>query len=117
MEILSTIGSFLFSVAFSIGSILLGPAPDPTSEPGLSAAIPASTAVFETSLAAPISSSASSLTLAENAVRGGGAVSGYACFTIDEGSSQAEFVCGTVAATAVTDLMRGVSPLTGTTTD
>jgi hypothetical protein len=43
-------------------------------------------------------------------------VSGYTCFTIDEGSSQAEFTCGTVSGTSVTSLLRGISPATGTTT-
>ncbi len=86
-------------------------------EPQLSAALPQAVAVFETSLQSPITSSATSMTLTANAVRGGGALSGYNCFAIDEGSAQAEFVCGTVSSTAVTAMLRGISPLTGTTTD
>lgn len=80
------------------------------------AALPSATAVFETSLASPISSSATSMTLTANAVRGGGSLSGYNCFTVDEGSAQAETICGTVSGTSVTSLTRGISQATGTTT-
>lgn len=82
----------------------------------LGAALPSATAVFETSLASPITSSATSMTLSANAVRGGGSISGYNCFTIDEGSAQAETTCGTVSGTSVTSLSRGISQATGTTT-
>lgn len=87
-----------------------------TPDARLGATLPSATAVFETSLASPITSSATSMTLASNSVRGGGSISGYNCFTIDEGSSQAETVCGTVADTAVTSMTRGISQSTGTTT-
>lgn len=80
------------------------------------ATLPQSVAVFETSLQSPLASSGDGMTLTANAIRGGGALSGYNCFTIDEGSAQAEFVCGTVSGTSVTDMIRGVSPSTGTTT-
>lgn len=79
--------------------------------------LPQAVALFETSLAAPITSTANTMTLTSNSVRGGGSLSGYNCFTIDEGSAQAEFVCGTVATTTVTGLTRGISPLDGTTED
>ncbi len=79
------------------------------------ATLPSATAVFETSLASPLTSSATTMTLTANAVRGGGALSGYNCFTIDEGSAQAETVCGTVSSTAVTNMTRGISQSTGTT--
>lgn len=79
--------------------------------------LPGAPALFETSLAAPITSTASSMTLTSNSVRGGGSLSGYNCFTIDEGSAQAEFVCGTASSTSVTGLVRGISPSDGTTAD
>lgn len=80
------------------------------------ATLPSATAVFETSLASPITSSATSFTLASNSVRGGGTLSGYNCFSIDEGSAQAETVCGTVSGTTVSSVTRGISQATGTTT-
>lgn len=80
------------------------------------AALPQAVGVFETSLASPITSSATSMTLAENAIRGGGSLSGYNCFTVDEGSAQAEIICGTVSSTAVSSLSRGISYANGTTT-
>lgn len=82
----------------------------------LGSALPSATAVFETSLAAPITSSATTMTLTANSVRGGGSLSGYNCFTVDEGSAQAETICGTVSGTTVSTLSRGISQSTGTTT-
>lgn len=56
------------------------------------------------------------MTLTANAIRGGGTLSGYNCFTIDEGSAQAETICGTISGTTVSSLSRGISQSTGTTT-
>lgn len=114
--------SMLASAVLAVGAVAfvtpLFPAPvvEPI-EQSLGAALPSATAVFETSLAAPISSSATTMTLTANAVRGGGSISGYACFTVDEGSAQAETICGTVSGTTVSSLTRGISQATGTTTD
>jgi len=106
------------SALIFIGSIFTpAPAPAPLAPaPNLGAALPQAVGVFETSLAAPISSSATTLTLTANAIRGGGTLSGYNCFTVDEGSAQAEVLCGTVASTAVTGISRGISYANGTTT-
>ena len=42
---------------------------------------------------------------------------GFHCYTIDEGRTDAEYVCGTLtSAKTVTGLTRGVSYLTGTST-
>jgi len=83
----------------------------------LGATLPQGVAVFQTSLLSAITSSASSMTLVANSVRGGSSLSGYQCFTVDEGSSIAEYICGTVSGTSVTSLVRGVDPLTATTTN
>lgn len=56
------------------------------------------------------------MTLVANSVRGGGTLSGYNCFTVDEGRTDAEYICGTVSGTSVTGLERAVSPSNGTTT-
>jgi hypothetical protein len=77
--------------------------------------LPNATAVFETSLASRITSTDTSMTLVSNSA-GGETVNGYDCFTIDEGLSTAEYVCGTVSATSVTGLERGLSYANGTTT-
>lgn len=84
-------------------------------ELNVGAELPDAPALFETSLAAPITATADSFTLTSNTVRGGGSLSGYNCFTIDEGSAQAEFVCGTASSTSVTGVTRGISPSDGTT--
>ncbi len=83
----------------------------------LGATLPQGVAVFQTSLLSAITSSASSMTLVANSVRGGSTLSGYNCFTVDEGSSIAEYICGTVSGTSVTSLTRGIDPVTGTTTN
>lgn len=116
MEILSSIGTFIAKAIATPLMFVLSVAGFGGANTNVGATLPSATAVFETSLASPISSSASSMTLTANSVRGGGTLSGYNCFVIDEGSAQAEFTCGTVTGTTVTSLLRGVSPTTGTTT-
>lgn len=81
------------------------------------ASLPQGVAVFETALLSAITSSASSMTLTANSVRGGSTLSGFNCFTIDEGKAEREDVCGTVSGTTVSSLTRGVDPLTATTTN
>src|SRR4051794_31025531 len=71
--------------------------------------IPGGEALFETSLQSRISSTDTSMTLVANSLRGGGTISGYHCFTVDEGRTDQEFICGSVSSTAVTSLERGVS--------
>ncbi len=114
MNILHSIGAAIFSIGL-VFSGWLGFTP-PVESPDLSAQIPQGTAIFETSLASPITISATSMTLTTNSVRGGTTLSGYNCFTLDEGLSTAEFICGSVSGTSVTSLERGIDPATGTTT-
>lgn len=77
--------------------------------------LPGGEALFSTSLASRISASDTSMTVVRNSA-GGTAVSGYHCFTIDEGRSDAEFVCGTISGTSVTGLERGISYTNATST-
>jgi hypothetical protein len=79
--------------------------------------LPQGPAVFETSLQSRISSSDTSMTLVANSVRGGSTLSGYQCFTIDEGRTDMEYICGTISGTTVSSLERGIDPLTATTTN
>ena len=111
---LHAIASAFIGIATFIGS-LFGAAP--ATGPSLGAALPSGTAVFETSLQSRISSTDASMTLVSNSVRGGSALSGYNCFTVDEGRTDAEYVCGTVSGTSVTSLTRGIDPATGTSTN
>jgi hypothetical protein len=50
-------------------------------------------------------------------VRGGTALSGFNCFTLDEGRTDMEYVSGTVSGTTVSSLTRGIDPVTATTTN
>jgi len=79
--------------------------------------IPRPVALFETSLASAISSSASTMTLVSATDKDGNtlASSTYA-FIIDEGTASEEFVIAGCTGTACTGMIRGVSVLTGTTT-
>jgi hypothetical protein len=116
---LHAIASAFIGVAAFISS-LFGGAPAPAQAPAprtLGAALPSGTAVFETSLQSRISSTGTSMTLVSNSVRGGSSLSGYNCFTIDEGRTDAEYVCGTVSGTSVTSMTRGLDPATGTSTN
>lgn len=79
------------------------------------ASIPVTPALYESSLASPISASVASLTLVRGTDIAGNSLSGYMCFTIDSGSPAVEFVCGTASSTNVTGLTRGIDPITGVT--
>jgi hypothetical protein len=56
------------------------------------------------------------MTLVENELTTGESLSGYQCFTINQGRSDAEFVCGSISGTTVSTLERGISASTGTST-
>lgn len=94
-------------------------ADDSSSDPSitLGAATPDAGAIFQTSLATGILPTDTTMTLVSNALRGGNVLSGYQCFTMDVGLSNAEYMCGTVSGTAVTAMKRGIDPLTATTTN
>lgn len=77
--------------------------------------LPEAPALFETSLSAPISATATTIPLSSIIVRGGEELANYNCVTIDEGSSQAEFVCGTVSGSSLINASRGVSAKDGFT--
>ncbi len=89
----------------------------PPGERGMvGASIPVAVARFETSLQSKLTSSANSMTLTSDPLftKIGTSLSGYVCFTIDEGTTVVEDVCGTASGTAISSLTRGMSPLTGT---
>ena len=84
---------------------------------GATNAIPTPVALFETTLAANITSSATSMTLTSAADKTGTtlASSTYA-FIIDEGSASEEMVLADCTATVCTNMTRGINVLTGTST-
>lgn len=88
------------------------------SPPSLGVALPQGPAVFETSLQSRISATDTSLTLVSTTTASGEILlPGYHCFTLDEGRTDAEFVCGTLSAgKSVTGLERGLSYDNGTST-
>jgi hypothetical protein len=116
-SILHTIAAALIAPIILITGFFHSPSIESTPvDDQAGAALPEAVASFETTLAAPITAAATTMSLAANLVRGGSTLSGFNCFTVDEGSSQAEFICGFVSGTSVTSLTRGISPATGTTT-
>lgn len=78
--------------------------------------VPGTVAFFETSLASTITSSATSFTLVSATDKAGNtlASSTYA-FVIDEGTSKEEMVLADCTSTACTNAIRGLSPVSGTT--
>ncbi len=73
-------------------------------------------ALFETTIIGNIGSTDTSLTLFDNTTKDGTALaSGVYGFIINEGSANEEFVIGTVAGTAVTSMLRGISVVDGKT--
>lgn len=108
MSILHTLASWIVS-----GLIVLGLVPSPVAapvspEPTVGAALPAQDALIDTYLAAGISKTDTSMTLAAGTSRDGVSLSGYYCFTIDINTPTVEYVCGTASGTSVTSLSRGV---------
>jgi hypothetical protein len=118
---MKTLAGLVLAVV-GIGALLFGYATHDTGQPvppdsiNVGVALPSGTAHFETSLQDRISSTDSSMSIVSASVRGGGTLSGYQCFTVDEGRSDAEFICGTLSGTTVSTLERGIDPLTGTST-
>ena len=82
----------------------------------LGVALPSGTALFETSLQDRITANDTTMTLVSASTTSGEDVSGYNCFIVDEGRSDAEFICGTVSGKTVSSLERGISRVTGTST-
>jgi len=82
--------------------------------PNMGENIPNVVASFETSLAAKISSSATSMTLVSGTTDDGTTLNGLYGFVIDEGGSNQEFVLATCVNTSCTGMTRGISTITGT---
>lgn len=80
-------------------------------------ALPVSVSLFESSLATKLSATAtSSLTLVSATDKDGNQLSGFICLSVDSETASAEFICGTASSTVVSNLQRGISVTTGTTT-
>jgi len=110
VEILTKITAILTTVVITIAGWL--GFQQPVQAP-LGATIPKVVAVFETSLASKITSSATSMTLVSGTDKAGNPLSGYMCFVLDEGTASEEFVCGTASSTSVTGMIRGIDPVDG----
>ena len=110
VEILTKITAILTTVVITIAGWL--GFQQPVQAP-LGATIPKVVAVFETSLASKITSSATSMTLVSGTDKAGNPLSGYICFVLDEGTASEEFVCGTASSTSVTGMIRGIDPVDG----
>jgi hypothetical protein len=55
------------------------------------------------------------MTLANGTLANSTSLSGYACFTVDSGNPNVEFICGTASGTSITSLIRGIDTLDGKT--
>lgn len=86
-----------------------------TTQTQLGTTIPIVVALFETSLASKITSTATSMTLITGTDKEGNSLSGTYGFVIDEGTASEEFVTASCTATACSSLARGISVVTGNT--
>ncbi|MES2225001.1 MAG: hypothetical protein V4478_03365 [Patescibacteria group bacterium] len=107
LAILSILTVFLAS---GLGGILNAPAINAATSP-----IPVPVALFETSLASGITSSATSMTLVSGLTKDGTTLNGTYAFIIDEGTANEEFVNTDCLNKACTAMTRGLSVVTGTT--
>jgi len=73
--------------------------------------IPDAPYLLQTSLAEPITTAATSMTLNNGTLRDGSTLTGYQCFTVDGGKVETEYICGTASGTAITSLVRGINPI------
>jgi len=110
--ILTAIVAKITAIVVSLTTLLSGMA-GMVSDQRFGATIPQVVALFETSLATKITSSATSMTLVSGTDKAGNALSGYMCFTVDEGTASEEFVCGTASSTDVSSMLRGIDPIDG----
>lgn len=83
-------------------------------EMNIGTAIPAVIATFETSLANKITSSQTTMTLVSGDTGDSTTLNGTYGFVIDEGTASEEFVIADCVDTACTDMSRGISTVTGT---
>lgn len=93
------------------------PVKAPSQDLGASLDVPTVVALFETSLASAISSTATSFTLTSAAdLTGTALASSTYAFIIDEGTASQELVIADCTSTACANAQRGISVVTGTTT-
>lgn len=83
----------------------------------IASTIPITPALFETSMSFPEATTDTSFTLVSNALQNGILPNGYTCFTVDQGQPNVEYECGTVTGTAVTNVTRGIDPISGNTSN
>jgi hypothetical protein len=96
---------------------LFGGVAQPVNTPTLGSVVPQAQALFETSLQSSITANATSAVLVSGTDFAGNALNGYYCFTIDSGQPNVEFTCGNVSGTAMSNMVRGVNPALGITSN
>jgi hypothetical protein len=109
---MGNIFSIIIASAIVISSFFMGLKYQPATQK-LGGAMPSIQALFETSLQSSITSNATTATLVSGTDFAGNNLSGYYCFTIDAGTVQNEFVCGNASGTSLTNLVRGINPALG----
>lgn len=109
-SLLSKIGVILASGVMLVSSLF-----GIHSQPSLGSVAPQTPANFETSLAFPIGTTDTSMTLNSGVIFNGNLLAGYTCFTADSATPALEYICGTASGTLVSNLVRGIDPQTGTT--
>lgn len=109
------VGISILAVIILVGSFKFSVSPVADMSFGATNAIPTPIALFQTSLASGITSTATSMTLVSATDKDGNSLSGTYAFIIDEGTASEEFVNADCTGTACTNMTRGLSVVTGTT--
>jgi len=113
MTFLKTIGRIILGLGLAISGALGYHSPLNNLGSTLPSSVPA---VFETYLANQQGTGDTTMTLANGTLRDGSSLTGYVCFTVDSNSTSLEYECGTAAGPNVTNIVRGIDAVTGTTT-
>lgn len=80
------------------------------------ATVPQTSPLFDTVLSAPLGSGDTTMYLQSVTTAKGSVLSGVQCVTVDTGNPNVEYVCGTVSGLNLTNLIRNIDGITGTTT-
>lgn len=83
----------------------------------LGATIPEVPSLFVSALQNNMAVADTSLTMVNGNDRLGNPLNGHICLTIDSNTPYTEYTCGTASSTTVTNLVRGIDPITGVTSE
>ena len=113
---LTTFGKIIVTAGLAIGSLFGYHGASFAPSQNVGSVVPTPYAVFETYLANQQGTGDTTMTLANGTDNSGNILTGYLCFTVDQGTPTQEFECGTASSTTISGIQRGINTLGGTST-